>query len=301
MVPAHPGKTSSRKPTRKPWQGPVAIIGVGNVGTALAWALHQSGARVAELVVRRAATAQQKKLATDCGARLVTLDDWKDSEACTVWICVPDDALANVAEQIARTPGTKKHIYLHTSGARSYRDLAPLKQLGASIGAAHPFRSFPRPQRVELDGTFFAVEGDSPAREAATALVRRTGAVPFALQTKDKALYHAFGAFASPLLIGLLAAAAEAGERAGIPAEIVPRLLGSLAKGTFANWRRDGAAQSFSGPVARGDIETVRLHLASLAGMPELDHIYRALAQYCVQHLPAKRRAQISHVLKARA
>jgi predicted short-subunit dehydrogenase-like oxidoreductase (DUF2520 family) len=267
------------------------------VGTALAWAQHQAGVPVAQLVVRGPATAEQRRLARDIGARLARFAEWQP--AGLVWLCVPDDTLAAAAKQIAeRGCATGETVFLHTSGARSYRELAPLKQAGAEIGAAHPFRSFPRPERSDLAGTYFGIQGDRAAQLVATRMVKRMGGVPFALKAKDKALYHAFGSFASPLLIALLAAGAEAGERAGVPPEIVPQLLASLAGGTFANWQRTGAASSFSGPIARGDIETVRLHLTSLAAMPELERIYRSLAEYAAARLPARHRAQVQYLLR---
>lgn len=312
-------------------QRAASIVGVGNCGTALAWAIHEAGIQVAELVVHRAATAEQRALAKDCGAKLVKWREWKQTEARVIWICVPDDAIAGVAGEIAKRMGRKENagfspfhfatlsvrasarrvgprlalvempplIFLHASGALSYRVLEPVKKTGAAIGAAHPFRSFPKRERTEMRGTYFAVEGKKVAREAATAMAWKMGCIPFELKTKDKALYHAFGAFGSPLLTALLAAGGELGARAGVPKEIVPRLMASLAGGTFTNWQRAGPAEGFSGPISRGDIETIRMHLTSLAGMPELDAIYRSLSIYAATRLPAKRRAELRKALKA--
>ncbi len=101
--------------------------------------------------------------------------------------------------------------------------------------------------------------------------------------------------------MSLLAAATQVGTLAGVPADIVPQLLTSLGSGTFANWQLNGAPRSFSGPIARGDIETIRRHLASLSTVPELDNIYRALASYAAATLPAKRRKHLRRVLAAKA
>jgi predicted short-subunit dehydrogenase-like oxidoreductase (DUF2520 family) len=297
MVPSS-GKNSSR--TRA--VPAVAVIGIGNVGTALASALHGAGVTVSDLVVHHAPTAGQTKLAKEIGAKLIRLNAWQVSEDRVVWICVPDDQLAPLVKKLAvKLPvgSASRSVFLHTSGVRSYRELAMLKSRSVAIGAAHPFRSFPRAERTELAGTYFAVEGDSRAREAATAMVWRMGGIPFALTPGvDKARYHAFGAFASPLLTTLLAAAEELGEQAGIPADVVPKLLASLAGGTFANWQRYGAARGFSGPIPRGDIETIALHLASLTGMPQLDALYRALSLYAAEHLPARQRPALLKLLR---
>jgi hypothetical protein len=322
----------------------VAMVGLGNCGSTLAWALHQAGYPIAEMVVRHAPTPAQKKLARDCGARLVRWTDWRSSAAEVVWICVRDDEIAEVARAMAERfgGGSRSHpmdgetvhrmghpnfrsdsrshpdfrsdsrshpnfagksstkIYLHASAPRSFHELDPLKRTGAAIGSAHPVRSFPAAQRVPLTGTYFAIEGDAAARKAATAMAERMKAIPFTLRAKDKALYHAFCVLCSPLLIAHLAAAESLGVAAGVPKAIAPRLLATLGGGTFANWQRKGAAKSFSGPISRGDIETIALHLASLSrmsGEPETEAIYRALSEFGVQHLPARRRAQMAALL----
>jgi predicted short-subunit dehydrogenase-like oxidoreductase (DUF2520 family) len=290
---------SSRKSDTDSQPGPIAVVGIGRVGTALAWSLHTAGYRIADLVVRRKPSAAQTKLAQDVGASLVQFAQWQNSTAQTIWLCVPDDALAETVGSLHQPAHLAARTWLHTSGSRSYRELLPLKSRTTVIGAAHPFRSFPQAERAELSETYFGIEGEKAARDAATAMVWRMGGLPFTLKAgTDKALYHAFGTFASPLLTALLAAGAELGERAGIPPEIVPRLLASLAGGTFTNWQHKGAAQGLSGPIPRGDIETIELHLASLTGMPELHEVYRALSVYAATSLPARRRAALLKALR---
>jgi predicted short-subunit dehydrogenase-like oxidoreductase (DUF2520 family) len=188
-------------------------------------------------------------------------------------------------------------VFLHTSAGHSYRELAPLKQLGAAIGSAHPARSFPAPMRVSLAGTYFAIEGDAAARKAASAMVARIGGVAFPLRTKDKALYHASCVLSSGLLVAHLAAAEAMAAAAGVPKSVAPRLIASLSGGTFANWQQRGAAKSFTGPVPRGDIETLSAQLASVNGMPELDAIYHTLTEFAVRHLPAGKRAELLALL----
>jgi predicted short-subunit dehydrogenase-like oxidoreductase (DUF2520 family) len=185
-------ETSAKKP-----RGAVAVtvIGAGNCGTALAWAMHAAGIQVAEVVVRRKPTAGQRRLALECGARLVKFAEWTYSDAQCCWLCVADDCLAAVAAEIAaritqraahrepEEPAQRPGLtFLHTSGARSFRDLAPLAKKGFAIGAAHPFRSFPQRQRVTLAATYFGVEGDRLARETAEGIIRKMGGVPFRLR-----------------------------------------------------------------------------------------------------------------------
>ena len=278
---------------------PAAIVGVGNCGSTLAWALHDARFPVAELVVHRAPTAEQKKLARDLGAKLVRFANWHETLADVVWICVGDDAIAEVARQMAEHLGAKAagKIFLHASAGHSFRELAPLKKLGAAIGSAHPARGFPAPQRVSLAGTYFAIEGDAAATKAASAMVKRMAGIGFLLRTNDKAMYHACCVLSSGLLVAHMAAAEAMAAAAGVPKSVAPRLIAKLAGGSFGNWQQRGAAKSFTGPAARGNIETVRAQLASVNAMPELDAIYRSLTEFGVRHLPAQKRAEMLALL----
>jgi predicted short-subunit dehydrogenase-like oxidoreductase (DUF2520 family) len=277
----------------------VAIVGVGNCGSTLAWAMHDAGFPVPELIVHRAATAEQKKLAQDLPAKLVRFQSWRATAAEVVWICVGDDAIDNTAHDIANQFGAnaRGQIFLHTSAGHSFRELGPLKKLGAAIGSAHPARSFPAPMRVSLAGTYFAIEGDAAARKAASAMVKRMAGIGFLLRTNDKAMYHACCVLSSGLLVAHMAAAEAMAAAAGVPKSVAPQLIAKLAGGSFGNWQQRGAAKSFTGPAARGNIETVRAQLASVNAMPELDAIYRSLTEFGVRHLPAQKRAEMLALL----
>jgi predicted short-subunit dehydrogenase-like oxidoreductase (DUF2520 family) len=173
----------------------------------------------------------------------------------------------------------------------------------------HPFRSFPQPVKScagsgqseagPLAGSWFGVEGNPAAIKAVGPIVGALGGKMFVLEAKNKALYHSFASLAAPLLISLLTAAEEVGTRAGIPPKTARELLAKLSGGAYANWTRNGPAKSFSGPISRGDTETIEAHLASLTAVPEVERVYRALAGYAVGHLPVKRRAEMEAALRS--
>jgi predicted short-subunit dehydrogenase-like oxidoreductase (DUF2520 family) len=298
---------SKRVAAGKP--GGVAIVGLGNVGTALACALKAAGYRVSELVVRRTATAGRKSLARSVGATLIQWKSWRETGAEVVWLTVADAEIAAVAAELARrwtSNYARPKLVLHASGSQSSAELAPLKKLGVRIGSAHPFRSFPQPvtscarNAASLQGTWFGVEGDAAAVREAAKLVKAMGGRMFVLKAKDKALYHAFASLAAPLLVSLLTAAEEAGVKSGVPRATARELILKLSGGTFGNWSRNGPEQSFSGPISRGDAETIERHLASLSAVPEVEKIYRALAGYAVGHLPVKRRERMEAALRSK-
>jgi predicted short-subunit dehydrogenase-like oxidoreductase (DUF2520 family) len=290
----------------------MAILGLGNVGTAITCAAAAAGYSVEELVVRRAPTARQKTLAKGVGAKLVEWKSWKKTSASVVWICTSDSDIAATAGELAKrwaAEPKRPRLVVHASGALSTRELAGIEALGVLVASVHPFRSFPQPVKNcpqpgqsepgLLAGSWFGVEGNPAAIKAVGPIVRALGGKMFVVQGKDKALYHSFASLAAPLLISLLTAAEEVGTRAGIPQKTAHELLAKLSGGAHANWTRNGPAKSFSGPISRGDTETIEAHLASLTTVPELERVYRALASYAVGHLPVKRRAEMEAALRS--
>jgi predicted short-subunit dehydrogenase-like oxidoreductase (DUF2520 family) len=147
--------------------------------------------------------------------------------------------------------------------------------------------SFPTRTPVTLKGVSFAVEADAASSRVLNRLVRRIGGYPFAIKAASKALYHAVGVLSSPLLVSHLAAVHETAARAGFSPRQARRLIEPIARATLDNFFHNGPAKSFSGPIARGDVETIRLHLQALKPHPMLASVYRSLALYALEALPS--------------
>jgi len=245
----------------------IAIVGYGNVGRALATALKRHGYVVDE-VVRR---ASKPRLAAD-----------------VVWFCVPDKEIAGAASSLANATEWRGKVALHSSGALPASELASLKRRGASIASAHPLNTFVAASNNDLRDVPFALEGEAHALRVLTPIIKtlNAGAAIFRITPAHKPLYHAMGAFASPLLISLLANAEVVGRASGV--KDPRRALAKILQTTVANYLRNGAAASFSGPIVRGDEATVRKHLASLKGLPQQRIVYKALAESAIRLLPSK-------------
>ncbi len=245
----------------------VSIIGRGNWGSSLAHALAAAG---------------------------ITLDG---RQADIVWLCVPDRAIASVTKRLVAR-GLRARILVHSSGALSSQVLAPAAAAGAAIASVHPMMSFATRTPVSLAGVPFAVEADAGTRRILNALVRRMGGRPFAVSAAHKALYHAVGVLASPLLVSHLEAAQEAALLAGFSPRQAQELIEPIVRATVDNFFSRGAAQSFSGPLARGDGETIRLHLRALDPHPMLADVYRSLARYALDALPGPGKAPLRRLLR---
>src|SRR5262249_53802294 len=154
----------------------------------------------------------------------------------------------------------------HSSGALTSDELAPLRRSGASVASVHPLMTLVRNSSPSLNGVPFALEGDAAAVKAAREIARNLGGEPFAIRKENKVAYHAFGAFTSPLLIAMLAAAEEVAGVAGIsPAEARKKML-PIIKQTVENYAALGPEKALTGPLVRGDAEIVRKHLSELEG-----------------------------------
>ena len=102
----------------------------------------------------------------------------------------------------------------------------------------------------------------------------------------------------SPLLVSHLVAAQEAAALAGFSPRQARRLIEPIARATLDNVFLRGAGKSFSGPIARGDVQTIRLHLQALEAHPMLADVYRSLALYALESLPAQGRQTLRRLLR---
>jgi predicted short-subunit dehydrogenase-like oxidoreductase (DUF2520 family) len=263
----------------------------------MARALHAVGYRIEEVVHRGGESARRaRSLAREVGGSAVTVND-AQLAADVIWICAGDSAIAGAAAELAKRGNWAGKTAFHSSGALSSGKLKPLRDRGAAVASLHPMMTFVRQARPELAGVTFALEGDARAVRLARRIARDLGGRAVMIDALHKPMYHAFGAFASPLVIATLAAAERVARKAGIAqaaarAAIVPILLQ-----TIRNYLAHGPADAFSGPLVRGDVATVRQHLEVLRSVPEARAVYVALARSALKTLPVKRKREIAALL----
>jgi len=263
------------------------VIGPGRVGSAVLASLSVGGA--APVAVGISPNTEPDPDATPprlpLAAALVTT--LRPDCLNVLWLTVPDDTIRRVAAEAARTISERRLpcdalLAVHLSGLGRLCLLAPLTDLGATPLSLHPLQSFARrPDGDPLADVPIAVtaadeEGEAVGRRLAVQL----GGHPFALGDDDKPLYHLAAVTAANLFVALEAQAADLLGRAtgGDPDEAVQR-LGPLVTTTLRNLCDLGPAGALTGPVARGDIGTVREHLALLRDLPpRFAEVYRSLS-----------------------
>lgn len=277
----------------------VAIIGLGRLGSALFRQLTRAGYVVNEVIVRDRPESLRKarRLA---GAKIpVSTYRTVRLNADLLWFCVPDAEIAKAARVVAGSTQWKGKLAFHSSGALSADELRVLRRKGAKVASVHPFMSFVHGASTSLRGVAFGMEGDRSALALARRIVRDLGGIPFAIPKAKKTAYHAWGSFTSPLLIALLVTAEEVAEAAGVSRAVARKRMLPILNQTMRNYENLGAAASFSGPIVRGDVQTVRRHIAALEKLPAAQKVYIALAEAALQHLPAENRKKLKSVVRA--
>jgi predicted short-subunit dehydrogenase-like oxidoreductase (DUF2520 family) len=277
----------------------IAIVGAGRLGTSLAFALREAGYEVDELISRNrpGSLLKTRRLANQVGARASSIESATLS-ARVVWLCVPDADIFACANALFSPAGWRRKVALHSSGALTSSELAPLKKKGAAIASVHPLMTFVRKARPSLAGVPFALEGDAAALRIARRIVLDLGGEPFAIARRHKAAYHAWGGFTSPLLIAALTVAEQVATRAGMNRNVARRRMLPIVRQTIANYFQTGPADAFTGPLIRGDVGTVAKHLKVFRKLPEAKQVYVALARAALTTLPTKNKEQLKRILK---
>jgi len=284
--------TMARKPA-------IAIVGPGRLGSALARGLSRAGYTISEVVSRNSPASRRQAAALAKSVHAPsspTVNAHLDAEL--IWFCVPDREIAAAAYDLAGAASWKGKIAIHSSGALASDELRVLRLRGAAVASVHPLMTFVRGSAPSLKGVPFALEGDAAAVRIGRKIVRRLGGEPFTLRKQDKVAYHAWGMFASPLLVALLTTTEQVAKLAGISASEARKKMLPIVRQTIANYASLGPEKALTGPLVRGDAEIVSKHIRMLKRMPEAKAVYAALVRSALLHLPARNRRELEKILK---
>lgn len=267
------------------------IVGCGKLGTTLGFFLNQLGYRPVGVASRSLESAQN-------AADLIGIDRYQQSPvaftqiADIVFITTPDGIIQDACAHIAEADGFKAGgVVLHCSGSLPSTLLSDAQKRGAFIGSLHPLQSFPavKTDPNPFKGVIAAIEGDPDAVETAQHIAVELDAIPLKIQTEAKILYHASAVVASNYLVSLMDLSFQLIGAAGISGQDAVRVLFPLVRGTLSNIEKIGIPNALTGPIARGDIETVVDHLAGMKEQtPELILLYKTIGRHTVQLALAK-------------
>jgi predicted short-subunit dehydrogenase-like oxidoreductase (DUF2520 family) len=268
----------------------VAIIGAGRVGGAFGRLLALAGYHIVAVTARTRRSAAAAARFIGAGQPLTDVAAAVRGAA-LVLITTPDREIRAVCERIARGGGLRAGaLVAHASGAQTRDLLEAARAAGARRAVIHPLQSFPSRERgvLNLPGSFFRIEADPGALRHARRLVGALGGTELRLpnwrpDAYSAALYHAGAVAASNYLVSLIAYAARFFQELGADREQALRAVLPLVRGTLANVERLGIPGALTGPIARGDSQTVTGHVAALRQRaPELLALYLHLARQTI-------------------
>jgi predicted short-subunit dehydrogenase-like oxidoreductase (DUF2520 family) len=233
----------------------IGVVGAGRVGTALAAALRDAGLPVE-------GPAARGEVPQGCVA---------------IVLCVPDAEIPAAAAAVAGAAP----LVGHTSGATP---LSALEPAGAAAFGLHPLQTFATGTE-SLTGAGCAIAGSTAEALAfAAGLARVLGMTPFEIDDDGRAAYHAAASVASNFLVTLQAAAERIAAGAGLEPEAARALLLPLVRQTLDNLDELGPASALTGPVARGDEDTVAAQRRAVEELvPELLGLFDELVHHTRQ------------------
>ena len=265
----------------------VSIVGPGKVGTAIGVLAARAGWPVAAVAGGAPGRAEAAAKTIGHGVRACgSADAARAGEI--VLLTVPDDAIANVCEELADAGAFQQGaVVAHCSGSLAGDVLAAARERGdCAVASMHPLQTFPTASAgvARLPGTHWFLEGDAAAVERLGPFVEAVGGVPAGIDAGAKALYHAAACVACNYLAALMDTAAAMAQPAGIDRDTWLAAAGPMVRAGLENTLQMGPEAALTGPIVRGDAATVARHVEALASLPvPLQSVYAVLGGYSVE------------------
>jgi predicted short-subunit dehydrogenase-like oxidoreductase (DUF2520 family) len=212
-----------------------------------------------------------------------------------VFLAVPDDGIRKTAAAISRASDRipAATSFVHLSGALGLDALKPLAPTH-NVGSFHPLQSFPavRPPAAFKGITIALDAGTAQLMRRLGRLARELGANPKQVGDDQRVVYHAAAVFASNYVDVVVREAVALLESAGWSEKAAVRGLVPLVVGAVDNIAQKGPVGALTGPIRRGDVETVKRHLDALGKLdaraqarsgPPLQAVYRMLAAIALE------------------
>lgn len=264
------------------------ILGAGRLGQTLAHLWHNAQVLTIQALANRTLASAQRAQAFISTGQLFTLDQIAAMPQADLWlIACPDDQLKMYCDLLARTQELNHSTVFHCSGALTAQEvLASAKAQGASIASIHPIKSFAQPALATqtFQGTYCGVEGDTPALELLIPLFEGMGAHCFTIKADAKTLYHAASVIACNYLVALQELALQTYAQAGVKRTQALAILQPIVTTTVQTMFQLDTSKALTGPIARGDTQTVAKQLTALnAWNPDYAELYQSLGQIALQ------------------
>ncbi|MCH5267922.1 MAG: DUF2520 domain-containing protein [Lachnospiraceae bacterium] len=258
----------------------IGIVGAGRVGVTLGKYLADAGVDVAGYYSKTTKSAVEAAEFTDTKVFEKLADIVQVSD--TLFITTPDSVISEVWGCIAAYPLTGK-ILCHFSGSLSSDIFSGIDKTGASGCSIHPMYAFSNrfTSYENFHTAYLVAEGAASARKPLENLFRGLGHTVLEIRAADKVKYHAAAAMISNDMIALFQTVLDLLEECGFKEEDSICLLRPIIENNVSTMLEQGAMEALTGPVERGDTETVKKHMEALQASPA-GEVYRTLGKVLV-------------------
>lgn len=255
----------------------VSIIGAGKVGRVFAKNLKRLGYNIISISSKSNISAD--KLANEIKSE-ASYDWLKISEADIIFITTNDSAIKNVVDILIERNILRKGQFLyHCSGVEKIDILSCAKEKNIFIGSIHPLQAFS--EEVNLKNVYFALDGDYEAISLGQKIVYDLGGNPFVVPGNKRALYHAAACIASNYFVTLIHSALLFFKEFNINEQDAFQALLPLIQGSIENIKQNGCGKGLTGPISRGDTETVSKHVRAINDIvPGELELYKTMGRY---------------------
>ena len=251
----------------------IVLVGPGRAGQSIAIAANAAGHEVVAVAAR--GTEQACGVARRLDAGVLAIGEPIPAVDLII-IAVRDRAIGEVAGQVAPVARNAAARAVHLSGATPVSALAPFAAQGIAIGSLHPLQTMPNPDRGarSLAGSWMAVTADEPLRSELRSFATSLGGIPFDLQDADRTVYHAAAAAAANFPTAAFVIAQRLLESTGVPFDAARPLVDRIVANVFEL----GSGASLTGPIARGDADTIDAQIDAVrVGAPDLAAAFEAM------------------------
>lgn len=240
----------------------LGFVGAGTTGTALAVSLSQRSYRVVGVSSRSISSSERLARMVDNCRVYERAQDVADV-AKLVFVTTPDDVISRVADEVRWHSG---QYVVHCSGAHSIDILDAARRSGAETGSFHPLQTFAGIEQAirNLPGSMFGIEAEEPLQSVLREMAERLEGEWVILKAQDKVLYHTAAVFACNYLVTLVKLATDLWQTFEVSRSQATKALLPLLRGTLNNIENIGLPNCLTGPIARGDLGTIKRHLEAL-------------------------------------
>lgn len=237
----------------------ITIFGAGRVGGALQKSLTKAGYSIISIFDRN------------------TFPNSIDELGDVIFLTVHDRDIQGLTEKLAAgiSKFGGKHV-IHCSGVLDSSVLRPVQKKGAGIASFHPLKAVTL-NDDSLEGVWFDMEGDASSLSLLESISEDLGAHSFKIEPAAKPLLHAAAVVSANYLVTLLKIATDIANTGNIDRDIALKALLPLTESSLQNVKETGFDGSLTGPISRGDVETIQRHIDKLSSHPELLAVYKSL------------------------